>query len=127
MESPKLKNEIDELNSVDNQKSILNHPIIQTLLGGSGAIPIIGSAIGAGIDSSINSYLKKEEEKRLFHICEMIISDDSITSDKVKDVKEIISFAKMFDVARKLITNDKLDYLVRLYKNLLTQDEKNYN
>lgn len=127
MENQELKNEIDKLNRVDNQKRILNHPIIQALLGGLGVIPIIGSATGAGIDSGINVYLKKEEEKRLFHICEMIISEGSITTDMVKGVKEVISFAKMLDVARKLITNDKLDFLVRLYKNLVTQDEKDYS
>lgn len=127
MESQELKNEINKLNIVDKNNCMLNHPVVKTLLGELGAIPVIGSGIGAGIDSGLNYYLKKEKEKRLFHICEMIISDDSITSDMVKDVKEIISFAKMLEVARKLITNDKLDYLVRLYKNLLTQDEKNYN
>lgn len=33
----------------------------------------------------------------------------------------------MLDVARKLITNDKLEYLARLYKNLIIEEEKNYN
>lgn len=127
MKNNELTVEKGKLNNVDKNSNILNHPIIQILLGGLGSIPFIGSAVSAGINSGLNTCLKREEEKRLFHICEIIISDDNITSDMVKDVKEIISFAKMLDVVRRLITNDKLDFLANLYKNLVAQDEKNYD
>lgn len=127
MKNQGLQNEIDNLNNIERKNDIFNNPVTKTLLSALGIVPVVGSIVESGIDSGLNAYLKKEEENRLLLICEKIVSDNSITLDMVKDVKEIISFAKMLDVSRKLITNDKLDYLVRLYKNLVIQDEKNYN
>lgn len=127
MKNQELQNEIDNLNNIERKNNIFNNPVTKTLLSALGIVPVVGSIVESGIDSGLNAYLKKEEEDRLLLICEKIVSDHNITSDMVKDVKEIISFAKMLDVSRKLITNDKLDYLVRLYKNLVIQDEKKYN
>lgn len=127
MSNQELEKQVKKLDNVDRSIDRLNHPIAKILLGGLGIIPMVGSMIGAGIDASLIDYLKKEQEQRLLRIIELIISDENITSDMVKDIKEIMSFAKMLDVVRRLITNEKLDYLGRLYKNLIIQNEKNYN
>lgn len=127
MKNQILINEIDKLENARKKDNILNHPVVKILLSTLNIIPAVGSTLETGVDSSLNFLFKKKQEERLLSICEIIISDDKITTEMVKDVKEIMSFAKMLDVARKLITNDKLDYLARLYKNLITQDEKDYD
>lgn len=127
MKNQILINEIDKLENARKKDNILNHPVVKILLNTLNIIPAVGSTLETGVDSSLNFLFKKKQEERLLSICEIIISDDKITSEMVKDVKEIMSFAKMLDVARKLITNDKLDYLARLYKNLISQDEKDYD
>lgn len=127
MKNQILINEIDKLENARKKDNILNHPVVKILLNTLNIIPAVGSTLETGVDSSLNFLFKKKQEERLLSICEIIISDDKITTEMVKDVKEIMSFAKMLDVARKLITNDKLDYLARLYKNLITQDEKDYD
>ena len=120
MDNQCLKDNILKLNQVKSWETLSNNPVIKTLLS---FIP----AFGTGIDSAIHNILEKEQNKRLQRICEIIISDNQITTKQINDVKDIVSFVKMLDVARKLITNDKLEYLARLYKNLITEEEKNYN
>lgn len=127
MKNQIIINEIDKLENARKKDNILNHPVVKILLNTLNIIPAVGSTLETGVDSSLNFLFKKKQEERLLSICEIIISDDKITTEMVKDVKEIMSFAKMLDVARKLITNDKLDYLARLYKNLISQDEKDYD
>ncbi len=130
MENKKLEQEISKLQEANKGIRLTEHPVIKTILNGLNMIPVIDSGvgtIGTGVDTYVNNYLKVEQEKRLVQVCEIIISDNNITTDMVQGVKEIMSFAKMFDVVRKLITNDKLNFIVKLYKNLIIQDERNYN
>lgn len=120
MANEKLRKDISKLHKTEICENVFDNPVIKNLIS---FIP----AFGTGIDSAIHNVLKEEQDKRLQRICEIIISDNQITTNQINDVKDIVSFIKMLDVARKLITNDKLEYLARLYKNLIIEEEKNYN
>jgi len=108
------------------QADIYNSPPVQIILAGLGAIPIVGG-VGDVIATGIGAKLNKNKNERLTNVLEIIMSDNTITSDMVDGVEPIMAFAKMLNVAIKLITNDKLEFLAKLYKNLILGENRDYN
>lgn len=121
MADRELEKNISEYKKIEKWDKLLTNPLTKILI--NNVCPFIAP----GLDSAINEKLQKKQFERLAEICDIIISDDNVTTKKIEDVEDILSFAKMYDVARKLITNDKVDYLARLYKNLIVSEDKNYD
>lgn len=121
MENTELETNISKYNKIKRFVELSEHPVVKIL------INYIFPVFAPGLESAIAAKLQKTQKERLAQICEIIISDKNITPEMIKDAEDILSFAKMYDVARKLITNDKVHYLARLYKNLIVSEDKNYD
>jgi len=116
----------DDFINASKKADICDNTLAQMIVSGLGKFPIVGEVIDVAT-IGIREKLKKDRNERLASVLEIIMSDNTITPDMVNGIEPIMAFAKMFNVARRLIRNDKLKFLANLYKNLILEEDRDYN
>ena len=107
-----------EYNTMTEIKDIWENPLVKCIIS---HIPFISS----GIDSGLAKEIEKHQRKKLEMLFEIILEDDAITMDDVKDVDCIMLIAKTIDVVNRLIRNEKVVYLAKLLKNSIKDKQRN--
>lgn len=106
-----------ESNATAEIKDIWENPVVKFLLQ---FIPI-----PAGADSAVGKAFEVYQRKKQEQLFEIILEDDTITIDDVKDIECIMEFAKTMEVINRLIRNDKIKYLAYLLKNSIKDKKRN--
>ena len=107
-----------EYNACTEIEDIWSNPIVKMLIG---IIPKISSLV----DNSIEKMLELHQKKKLEELFEIILSDNKITMDEVRDIDIIMEFAKTIEVVNRLILDDKINIFAKLLKSEILSENRN--
>lgn len=114
----KIEADIISLENSEHLYDIYNNPAVQGLLGAIfGLVPGGKDAVDAAFMQSFETFQKK----KLAELFDVIMEDQSITVEDVKDVTVILEFAKLINVTNHLSKNGKIKYLGNLMRYSISE------
>ncbi len=118
----KFDNVKSELYNLEQMQDINNNPAVKTtIMAITKSVPIFNTLI----DSFIETYLTRFQQKKRDELLDIILSDSqNITLEKVNDVEFIMNFSKILEAVNRLSTNEKVEYFANVIKNGYFSEEK---
>ncbi len=104
-------------NTMTEIKDIWNNPVVKDLLR-------IMPFRFLDIDNMIEREIEMLQKKKLEEFFEILLEDNAITLDDIKDVDCIMETAKTIEVINRLIRNDKVKYLANLLKDSIKNKKR---
>lgn len=107
-----------ELDATDDLNDIWNNPVVQGIYQSLKVFPVITTLTGTLISDKL---LERQKQKQA-ELCRIIFNDNSISLEDVEDVLFITEFARTLDVVNKLSTNEKIQYIAKLFKKTFSSN-----